>query len=309
MQTLGNSMRLSVQDRTAGINLPIYLYRGEYWVAGQPGHSYALNLASNTGGRRILATTSVDGVNIVSGETAGVVQRGYVLSPYQSYQVSGWRKSDHEVAQFNFASVGTSYAAQTGRPANVGVIGVAVFPEYMPPPPVYVPPPVVSPPVMSPAPAAAKPQMDGMASRAPSEKTAETSVTANVGAATMGRAEGRADALGDSSVAESAKMKKESASARGNMPSGVAPAPTVAQGIGTGHGARESSYAPTVAFKRESNSPSEVITLRYDTAENLVARGVLQWRVHHPHPVHPPVVRPQPFPDARQGFVPDPPRQ
>jgi hypothetical protein len=38
------------------------------------------------------------------------------------------------------------------------------------------------------------------------------------------------------------------------------------------------SYAPTVAFKRESNSPAELIQLRYDTAENLVARGVLQWQ-------------------------------
>ena len=37
--------------------------------------------------------TSVDGVNVVSGETASPSQSGYVLDPYESVEISGWRKS------------------------------------------------------------------------------------------------------------------------------------------------------------------------------------------------------------------------
>jgi len=37
--------------------------------------------------------TSVDGVNIVSGETAAWDQGGYVFSPGDRYQITGWRKS------------------------------------------------------------------------------------------------------------------------------------------------------------------------------------------------------------------------
>ena len=78
---------------------------------------------------RVLAVVSVDGINVISGDTASVTQSGYVLDPYQQTEVAGWRKSDNEVAQFYFTSLPDSYAARTDRPDNVGVIGVAVFRE------------------------------------------------------------------------------------------------------------------------------------------------------------------------------------
>jgi hypothetical protein len=68
-------------------------------------------------------------VNILTGETAGYDQSGYVFRPYESYDVSGWRKSDTEVAAFTFAPLPQSYAARTGRPGDVGVIGIAAFRE------------------------------------------------------------------------------------------------------------------------------------------------------------------------------------
>jgi hypothetical protein len=43
--------------------------------------------------------------------------------------VDGWRKNMGEVAAFYFTSLTDSYAARTGRPDNVGVIGVALFRE------------------------------------------------------------------------------------------------------------------------------------------------------------------------------------
>src|SRR5690606_41541862 len=81
---------------------------------------------------RVLAVLSVDGVNAISGETAATAQTGYVLDVWQSTEIKGWRKNLDEIAQFNFTALPNSYAAQTGRPANVGVIGVAVFTERAP---------------------------------------------------------------------------------------------------------------------------------------------------------------------------------
>lgn len=131
---------LSVVDRETGRPLPVWSHGGRLYLAGRPGAPYALRVANRTGGR-LLVVMSVDGVNIVTGETAGYDQRGYIFDPYQSYDISGWRKSESEVAAFSFASLPRSYAALTGRPRDVGVIGIAVFRERgVPPPPLTAAP-------------------------------------------------------------------------------------------------------------------------------------------------------------------------
>jgi len=119
---------LSVVDRDTGQTLQVYRHDGRTFVAGRPGARYALRVVNHTGGR-VLVVLSVDGVNILSGETAGYDQRGYVFDPYESYDLNGWRKSDSEIAGFTFAPLSQSYAARTGRPGDVGVIGMAVFKE------------------------------------------------------------------------------------------------------------------------------------------------------------------------------------
>ena len=121
-------VRLDVVDRDSGQWLPEYRHRRDAWIAGMPGHRYAVRL-TNTSSERVLVVLSVDGVNAVTGETAHPSQTGYVLAPYQSTEISGWRKSYEDVAQFVFTSLGDSYATRTGRPRNVGVIGVAAFRE------------------------------------------------------------------------------------------------------------------------------------------------------------------------------------
>lgn len=127
---------LEVLDRDHGQWLEPVAHRGERWIAGIPGHRYAVRL-TNTTGRRVLVVLSVDGVNAVTGQTAAPSQAGYVLEPWQSTEVAGWRKSMDDVAQFVFTDLPDSYAARTGRPFDVGVIGIAVFDErtYAPPPP------------------------------------------------------------------------------------------------------------------------------------------------------------------------------
>lgn len=124
----GDPVDLTVVDRETGQPLRIWRHNGRAYVAGQPGSRYGLRVTNNTD-RRVLVVMSVDGVNVLTGQTAGHDQRGYVFNPYQSYDVSGWRKSDTEVAAFTFAPLPKSYAARTGRPGDVGVIGIAVFKE------------------------------------------------------------------------------------------------------------------------------------------------------------------------------------
>lgn len=136
---------LDVVDRDSGQTLPEYRHRGEDWIAGVPGHRYAVRLTNNTD-ERVLVVLSVDGVNAVTGQTASPSQGGYVLEPWETAEIAGWRKSLDDIAQFVFTDLPDSYAARTGRPADVGVVGVAVFRERQVRP-VYAPPP--SPPVAS----------------------------------------------------------------------------------------------------------------------------------------------------------------
>jgi hypothetical protein len=254
----GKLADVQVIDRDTGSVLPMYRSRGEFWVAGRPGARYSI-MIQNRRGERLLAVTAVDGINVISGETGAWGQSGYVFSPGESYEIAGWRKSNAEIAGFNFTAAGNSYAERTGRPANVGIIGVALFLERparaleyaedsvaraAPPSPSSVPSP-------SPAPAAA-------AAAPKLEQVKPSSPTSNIA----------------------------------NM--------LPAQKLGTGHGARETSYVRDTTFDRLSSTPNEVIKIRYDSYENLVALGIV--------PSRPWQSTPHPFPDsAIPRYVPDPP--
>lgn len=119
---------VEVLDRETGRTMPVYWHDGERHIAGEPGHEYEIRLR-NRGGGRLLAVTSVDGVNVITGKIASLKGSGYVLDARDSVTIDGWRKSMDEVAAFYFTALPDSYAARTGRPDNVGVIGVAVFRE------------------------------------------------------------------------------------------------------------------------------------------------------------------------------------
>lgn len=119
---------VEIVDRTEGRVLPMYWHQGRRYVVGKPGNEYAIHVRNGATGR-ILAVMSVDGVNVITGDTASTQQSGYVLGPSESADIAGWRKSMARTAAFYFTALPDSYAARTGRPDNVGVIGVAVFRE------------------------------------------------------------------------------------------------------------------------------------------------------------------------------------
>lgn len=270
---------VSVVNRSTGERLTPYRHDGKLYIAGSPGDRYAVELRS-VRGERLLTVLSVDGVNALTGETAATLQSGYVLEGGQSYAVSGWRKSMDDVAQFIFTALPNSYAARTGRPGSVGVIGVAVYREKIVP----MPQPVIVAPMSSGRTEYSREALDDTAQKmspvpAPEAKTeSDRSNTARAGAASDGMlTERRTDMSmpGAKLAAEPAKK---------------------AQQLGTGHGERE--YSPTryTAFERDNDSPDEVITLYYDSRANLLARGIIP---------SPRLAEPQPFP-AGAGFVPDP---
>jgi hypothetical protein len=124
----GQVGNVDILTRADGRVLPVYDKDGRRWIVGAPGQEYAIRVC-NTTAARVLAVMSVDGVNVVSGETASPSQAGYVLDAWECTEINGWRKSLSSIAAFYFTELPDSYAARTGRPDNVGVIGVAFFRE------------------------------------------------------------------------------------------------------------------------------------------------------------------------------------
>jgi len=249
----GRLAEVLVIDRDSGTPLRTYYHRGEYWVAGNPGARYAIEIR-NTLHQRLLAVTSVDGINVLTGDTARWDQSGYVLHGEEAYEITGWRKSQAEVAAFEFTTVPDSYAARTGRSANVGVIGVAVFRERVPE---HIA--ATTPDAAPPAPAR--------------ESGADSSL--------------RGEAADD----QAARAAQKSAPV----------APSALARLGTGHGAREKSYVEFTDFARASPQPNEIVRIRYDSRENLLALGIIPRAA-------PAAVDPNPFPGSSLvHFVPDPP--
>ncbi len=242
----GSLADLSVIDRSTGARLPTYVHRGRLWIAGTPGNKYAVAVENRTG-ERVMTVVSVDGVNVVTGETAAPAQNGYVLDPGMHYEITGWRKSTREVAAFVFTALPESYAARTGRADNVGVIGMAVYREWNPPRPAIAPQP--------------RPYSHADAlSRAPSDNSmAESS---------------RRDAPASAAASAGASAKSEIARSQ------------AAERIGTGHGEREGSQVGYTQFRRADTRPNEMLTLYYDSYANLLARGIIPSpRRHVPVPV------------------------
>jgi hypothetical protein len=273
-QGMGNAAEVAVIDRDTGAVLSPHYYRGEYWVAGKPGSRYAIEIRNRLG-ERLLAVTSVDGVNVVSGETASWDQTGYVFSPGERYQITGWRKSDAEVAAFTFTESPNSYAERTGRPANVGVIGVAIFRERQREP-TYAPP------------------MSGRLSAGSRAPNAYDSARESA-------AESASNSAADSAAPDQGKATAGSPAPPAAQSMAVPRAAVPAAKLGTGHGEREYSYVNRTDFSRMQTQPNEVIRIRYDSFDNLLAMGI----VKRPRPVAPTT---NPFPGSpEQQYVPDPP--
>jgi hypothetical protein len=249
---LGN---LDIVSRSDGQVLPVYPSAGRNWVVGTPGQEYSIRFCNTTSGR-VLAVMSVDGINVITGDTASPAQSGYVLNGHECADISGWRKSMTRTAAFYFTELPDAYATRTGRPENVGVIGVAVFRERRP--------------------IAWREPLPKIAGR--SKQDAQQPNASPTPSAEPYAQDRRENADSVSRAAEAAGVTEALAS---RAPQGK---------LGTGHGRGEDSPTQVVRFDRESAAPNETISIYYDRRENLAAMGIL------PSPQYGRATDPNPFP-------------
>ncbi|MEO8902173.1 MAG: hypothetical protein ABI488_09850 [Polyangiaceae bacterium] len=101
---------------------------GRDYVVGSDGQRYTIQIENHTG-NRFEAVATVDGLDVIDGKGGSFAKRGYLVDPWATLEIDGFRRSQAEVAAFRFGAVKDSYAASKGNDRNVGVIGVAFFHE------------------------------------------------------------------------------------------------------------------------------------------------------------------------------------
>jgi hypothetical protein len=271
-----------------GSALPTFRHAGTTFVLGEPGDRYNIRVDNPTG-ERVEAVVTVDGRDAISGDVGDYVsQRGYLIEPWGTLLVEGFRRSLDEVAAFRFTGRGASYSARRGTPQHVGVIGVAVFPEKKrPPQPIRRPRvdysrrlPAPESEYRAPAPSAGSAPRGAAAADAPR-------APAGAGASRSRAGDGREPAW-DRERADDAPRKS---------------ATSGPSNIGTEYGEDESSSVVEVAFERRTPThPAAVLSLRYDDFEGLSARGIDLSSLGYAYRDD---AEPEPFPYSRR-FAPPP---
>jgi hypothetical protein len=125
---------VDVQVLVDGASAPLYFRPGtsdRHYFQAFKGRNYSL-LVKNTTGRRVGVLIAVDGLNVVSGEQSKLDrhEQMYVLDPYESADIQGWRTSLDHVRRFVFVDEERSYAERTGQAnGDMGWIRVVAFRE------------------------------------------------------------------------------------------------------------------------------------------------------------------------------------
>lgn len=233
-----------------GHALPTVHHRGQTFVAGDRGDRYEIRVTNNSSDR-IEVVVSVDGRDAVSGKLGDfTTQRGYVLEPFGTVVIDGFRTSLQQVAAFRFSSVEDSFTGRLGTPQHAGVIGVAVFKEQ--------PRRVARPHAVAPA---SKSQPKSQ----PKSK--------------------KADRAAPGGATQAPSTPGRTGSRSGWSP----PRDEAANELGTEFGEQRSSAVREVSFTRaNARRPDFTTQLFYDSARGLAARGVpIEIEpviVHRPHP-------------------------
>jgi hypothetical protein len=249
-----NASGYEVQVLVDGSPAPSFWHDGESYVLGHTGERYTIRVVNHSG-RRIEAVVTVDGRDVVDGKAGDFRnKRGYLVPAWGQVDIDGWRLSESHAAAFRFSAVADSYAARTGNAREVGVIGVAVFPERVyQPRPIPVPPPCC------------RGDRDDEYSYRNAPEGAKKGAADSASPAPRAEAQARPSELGELSPSRS---KAASGSGYGSMR-------RERPGLGTEFGEAVSSHIQEVEFMRANTSnPSVVLGVRYNDHDGLVAMGV-----------------------------------
>ena len=247
-----------------GAPTPTFFHNGETYALGRMGERYTLRVW-NRSSRRIEAVVSVDGRDVIDGKPGDFRgKRGYLVPAWGSVDIDGWRLSERQAAAFRFTTVSDSYAGRTGSARNVGVIGVAVFPER-----VYVP---------RPRPRPIYPDYEGYGGGwdPPRERLGRGDDSygpqANAEPAPASPPAGAGSGMRDKSAEEA---PRSSASADGALAEKRASPRRERPGLGTQFGEEVYSHVREVSFTRANPStPSVFLGVRYNDREGLIAMGI-----------------------------------
>jgi len=118
LEVLVNSQPLRTISHAGKTYLPVPQLETEYLIR-----------VWNHGPRRITAIVAVDGLSVINGQPATEAHPGYIVAPFSSILIKGWRRDMDTVAAFRFEDREKSYAYLMGKPDHIGVIGLTAIEE------------------------------------------------------------------------------------------------------------------------------------------------------------------------------------
>jgi len=129
---------IDVQIQVDGVGtVPLYTANGRFdrrYFQAFKGRNYSLVVRNNTN-RRVGVLMAVDGLNVINGQKSPLSRNEsmYVLDPFESTVIRGWRASMDHVRRFVFVDEERSYADRTGQAnGDMGWIRVLAFREQLP---------------------------------------------------------------------------------------------------------------------------------------------------------------------------------
>ena len=228
---------------------------GRFYLEAKEGSRYEIALQNRTR-ERLGVVATVDGLNVISGERTGGGDRMYVLDPWGTTTIRGWRTSLTDVRRFTFVDERTSYAARSGKAnGRMGWIEVKVYRERW---------------HSYPRPLRQEPDpWYGRDSPSLEDK--------DEARATPPPAEPYADGVAREEAAPAKRADRPEAGAASGRLAPPSTMPERRQAFpGTGWGARTDDPVTVVSFEPEA-AAAECVTLRYEYAPTLRALGIPAW--------------------------------
>lgn len=239
-----------------------YYHNGAIWIEGREGNNYTIDIRNNTPARALFIV-SVDGLDVLAGQPAGPGSQGYVVNPYDTISIPGWKLNDQQAAEFFFSRSRDSYVnAIGGSTSNTGVIGAMVFAEYQD---------------ASLSPFGIARYYSGNAGGGLPTQSAVLN-NSWVGASLSASPARRIDANMVKAAAAAMPMNSVEVKTSGGimqMSQNAVTSSPVTQDVGTGFGNATQWQTQTTQFRRANpDQPDAVLALYYNTARNLEKMGI-----------------------------------